>query len=94
MSQYYKTTNRLAAPIKFGDQTITLVEKDVRIQPPGLWGLFFWRRPAAVLVDRPGMQRQVLAIPDVTRIAQLSVLGAGLLVVFIVWLLSLPKQES
>ncbi|MBN1668532.1 MAG: hypothetical protein JW862_15665 [Anaerolineales bacterium] len=94
MAGLIHSENRATAPLCLGDQTITLIEKDLRLQPPGLWGMLFWRRPAAVVVERPGERPQVLPIPDLTRIVQWSLLGAGLLVAFILWLLSLSIKES
>ncbi len=53
----------------------------------GEHGGLVWNRPLAVLVERAG-QTERIPIMDVTRLAQLSLLGASLLTMAIVWLLS------
>ena len=91
MNEYLAVENRAGQAIRFGDTRVVLIEKSLRFQPPGMWGLFFWRRPTAVVVETPQTGRQVIKIQDVTRIAQVNILGAGLLITLLAWLLFRKK---
>jgi hypothetical protein len=62
-------------PQTIGDATITPQSQALIVRFP--FGGFVWNRPVAVLVDRNG-QTERIPIVDVTRIAQLSVLGLTL----------------
>ena len=94
MSDYLKVENRAGPRIQHGETGLVLIEKSVSLQPPGMWGFFFWRRPAAVVVEHPEAGREVLEIPDVTRQAQLSILGLSLLITALAWLIIQLRNRS
>ena len=71
--------NRAGKPVHIGGVKLIQIEKTTRVQPPGLWGILFWRRPVAVVVQHPDSSKEVLPIEDQTRQAQLMLLGIGLL---------------
>ena len=52
----------------------------------GSQGGFVWNRPVAVLVERDGLTDRV-PIVDLTRLVQLTLLGASTLTVMLVWIL-------
>jgi hypothetical protein len=73
-------TEKLAgAPVQVGSTRLIPIETATRIQPPGMWGVLLWRRPTAVIVQHAEGTEDVLPIQDVTRRAQLTLLGVGLL---------------
>jgi len=65
-------------PIQAGENTITLVSQSVRLQPPGFPGGLIWNRPVAVRVQTGSEPEKTLPVRDVTRLAQLLVVGLGL----------------
>ena len=84
--------NRVGRPIKAGNYKITPVEQSLQVQPPGMWGFFFWRKPASVVVEHPDGNDEVIEIQDVTRLAQISIWGFALLIPFIIWLFQRLKN--
>lgn len=78
--------NRAGKPVQIGDVQLIPIEKTTRFQPPGMWGVLLWRRPAAVIVQHMDGSEEVLQIQDQTRQAQLGLLGIGLLGAFLIWL--------
>ena len=73
-------------PILAGGFTIIPLARSVRIHPPGLPGGLIWNRPMAVTVQISDGQERVLRVPDLTRRAQLALLGAGLAGSLLIWL--------
>jgi hypothetical protein len=67
--------NRVGKPIKAGPYKIVPVEKSFQVQPPGMWGFLFWRKPASIVVQHSDGTDEVLEIQDVTRQAQISILA-------------------
>jgi hypothetical protein len=61
--------------VTVGDVTVTPQSQALTIRWPN--GGLVWNRPAAVLVER-GEQRERIPIVDVTRVAQLGLLGLSL----------------
>ncbi len=74
-----KTEKLAAAPIQAGQARLVPIETATRWQPPGMWGVLLWKRPTAMLVQHPDGTEEMLPIQDVTRQAQLTLLGIGLL---------------
>ena len=62
-------------PVAVGDVTLTPQQQALAIRWPK--GGFVWNRPLAVLVERDG-QTERIPVVDVTRTAQLALLGASL----------------
>ena len=65
------------SPVKVGDITVTPQSRAMIVRLP--FGGLVWRRPTAVLVERAG-QTSRIPIVDVTRVVQLALLGASVLV--------------
>jgi hypothetical protein len=65
-------------PIKAGDVKLVPFSQAVSLRFPGLNGGFIWNRPVSVLTVLPDGQEQVIAVRDVTREAQIIVLGMGI----------------
>ena len=63
-----------------GDFTVRPQSQALTIHWPG--GGFVWNRPGAVLVERGGSTERI-PIVDVTRMAQLGLLGLGLVFLFL-----------
>ena len=78
-------------PIEVGRSKIVPLAKVVRYQKPGWLGGVIWNRPIAVVVQTEDEEEQVIPIRDVTRIAQIAIVGSGLLVILMAWLLTRTK---
>jgi hypothetical protein len=82
------TENLAVKPIDMNGTLIVPIEKSVRIQPPGMWGLLLLRRPSAVVVQHLNGSDEVIPIQDATRRAQFLLLGIGLLGSLLIWVLN------
>jgi hypothetical protein len=79
--------NHAGDPIQIGDVKISPIARALRIQLPGLKGGLIWNRPASVVVQTGEGEEQVMPVMDVTRLAQVMLLGIGLLGSLFIWLL-------
>ena len=70
--------NQAGSPIQAGTNRILPFSQVVRLQIPGIKGGLVWNRPVAVLVQAADGSEETLDIPDITRQAQLTFLGAAL----------------
>lgn len=82
-----QTENRAGKPVFWGDTAIIPIEKSVRAQPPGMWGVFCWHKPSAVVVKHPDGVNEIIEIQDPTQQAVLSLLGFGLIGSLLIWLI-------
>jgi hypothetical protein len=73
-------------PIPVGNGTLTPVSQAVVLQAPGWANGLVWNRPIAVRVQSPGEEIKLLPVYDYTRLAQILILGAGLLGSTLIWL--------
>lgn len=80
--------NRVGKPIKAGSYKIVPIEQSLQLQPPGMRGFFFWRKPSSVVVQHPDGIDEVLEIPDVTRQAQISLISITLIFTFVIWVIN------
>ena len=78
--------NRLESGVKIGSAIVYPIKKNVKVSLPGGSGGLVWSRPSAVLIRTRDDEEQVLPIRDVTRAAQLTLLGFGLLGALLIWL--------
>jgi len=78
---------KAGATVQAGGNQITPLAQVVRLGLPGIDGGLIWNRPVAVRVKLQDSQEQVLPVIDVTRLAQITVLGLGLLGSLLIWLL-------
>ena len=74
-------------PIQAGNLKLTPVSQVVVLRAPGQANGLVWNRPAAVEVQAPGKEMQVLPVYDHTRLAQILILGLGLLGSALIWLI-------
>ena len=79
--------NRVGKPIKVGPYKIVPIEGSLQLQPPGMRGFFFWRKPSSVVVQYPDGSDEILEIPDITRQAQISLVSFALIFSLVVWLI-------
>ena len=85
----FKTTSGDAQTI--GEATITPQSQALIIRFP--FGGFVWNRPVAVVVERGG-QSERIPIVDVTRLAQLGVLGLTLAFSIIIAVLAARRRSQ
>ncbi len=85
--------NRAGKPVTVADYHIIPIERTLRIQPPGMWGVLLWRRPSAVVIQHPDASDEVIEIHDSTREAQIFLLALGLVISFIILLIKGPSSE-
>ena len=79
--------NRVGKPIKAGPYKIIPIEGSLQLQPPGMRGFFFWKKPSSIIVQHPDESDEVLEIPDITRQAQISLVSFALIFSLVVWLI-------
>jgi hypothetical protein len=79
--------NRAGAPIQSGKTRIVPISRAMILNIPGFNGGLIWNHPAAVTVQMEEGPEHVLAVQDVTRQAQIAILGAALIGSFFAWLL-------
>ena len=77
----------LGQPIKSGNRTITPISKSWRYQLPGQLTRVSWDRPSSVLVQY-GNEEVIIPVPDITRRLILTILGAGLGAILILWVIT------
>lgn len=82
------------SPIPAGNLELTPVSQAVVIRAPGQVNGLIWNRPVAVRVQVPGNEMQVLPVYDYTRLAQILILGAGLLGSVLIWLIFRKRPDS
>ena len=86
--------NRVGRPIKAGPYKLIPIEQSFQLQPPGMWGVLFWRKPASIVVQHPNGTDEVLEVPDVTRQAQVSILGLTLFITLIFGLFTFIRSQN
>lgn len=72
--------------VQAGARRLTPLSSVVRLDIPGWQGGLVWNRPAAILISEPDGQERLLPVCDKTRVAQLLILGAGMLGSWLIWL--------
>ena len=82
------------SPIEAGNMKLTPISQAVLIRTPGQANGLVWNRPVAVGVQTPGEEMQVLPVYDHTRLAQMLILGAGLLGSALIWLIFRKRSNS
>lgn len=78
---------RAGSPLRLKGIEIIPFKQVVRVQPRGLWGVLLWDRPSAVAVRFNDGTEEVLQIRDITRLAQVAILGFSLVGSLLAWLL-------
>jgi len=91
---------RAGKPIHAGRTRLIPFAQTVHLHLPGPSGGLIWSRPTAILVQTPNGEETVLQIRDVTRQAQLTLLGLGFIGALFIWLFNrsgtalLPKMQA
>jgi hypothetical protein len=78
-------------PVTVGDVTVTPQSQALSIRWPN--GGFVWNRPVAMLVERNG-EIERIPIIDVTRVAQLALIGFSLVFSAFVFVLSARQRRK
>ncbi len=73
--------------IQAGENKITPFSQAIRLTLPGVKGGLIWNRPVSVIVQGADGSEQVLPVVDITRTVQLTLLGAGLVIGLLTWLI-------
>lgn len=74
-----------------GDVTLTPQSQALTVRWPN--GGLVWNRPVAVLVERDG-QTERMPVVDVTRMAQLGLLGLGFVFSMVTFILSARRRRD
>lgn len=69
-----------------GDYKLTPMGKATRLQIPGASFGAVWNRPGSIVAETPDGETLVLPIKDYTRIAQVTILGIGIGLSALLWL--------
>jgi len=77
--------------VTVGDVTLTPQSQALILRLPN--GGLVWNRPVAVLVKRNGQTERVPVV-DVTRVAQLTLFGLGLVSTIVTIILSIRKRRD
>jgi hypothetical protein len=85
LDNFIHVENMAGRSMQAGAYRIVPVSQSVRLNIPGLPGGLVWNRPVSVVVTTQDGQEQVLPIRDLTRIAQLTILGAAILGTLLFW---------
>ncbi|MBS1251544.1 MAG: hypothetical protein MAG451_00577 [Anaerolineales bacterium] len=92
LGEIFQRRTTSGEPLTIGDVTITPQSRVLVIRWP--YGGFVWNRPVSVLVERDGHTEQV-PIVDLTRAAQLRLLGFGLVLsIAIIVLSALSRRDQ
>jgi hypothetical protein len=79
--------NRVGNPIKTGQYLIVPIEASLQFQPPGMRGFFFWKKPSSMIIQYPDGSDEVIEVPDITRQAQIMLVGFALVISLAAWLI-------
>jgi hypothetical protein len=88
---FVEVETRAGDPIAVGDSKIVPLAKVAQLKIPGWFGGVIWNRPVAVVIQTEDDKEQVVPVRDVTREAQLAIIGSGLFVILMAWLLTRRK---
>ena len=83
---FVEVETRAGEPITVGDSKVVPLAKVAQLKIPGWFGGVIWNRPVAVVVQTEGDEEQVVPVIDVTRVAQLAIVGSGLFIILMTWL--------
>ncbi|MBC8506153.1 MAG: hypothetical protein ISR58_12180 [Anaerolineales bacterium] len=86
MGTWIDAKTQAGKPIKVGDLEIVPLVRHLRMQPPDFRGTLLWGTPKAVIVKDSHGTQEILPIRDVTRRAQMLLLGFGFLGSLLIWL--------
>lgn len=90
---FVKVETRAGDPIQVGVSKIVPLAQVVRLQIPGWLGGVIWNRPVAVVVKSDEDDEQIVPVVDVTRAAQLAIIGLGFFITLMVYLLNRGRNN-
>jgi hypothetical protein len=85
--------NRVGNPIKTGQYLIVPIEASLQFQPPGMRGFFFWKKPSSMIIQYPDGSDEVIEVPDITRQAQIMLVGFALVISLAAWLIGRSARK-
>ena len=85
---------RAGAPVSVGETTLIPLARATILRFPGGSGGLIWNRPVAVIAQTPGNEERNIPVPDVTRQAEWTLLGLGILGSFLIWLVMNRKSTT
>jgi hypothetical protein len=86
--QIIVTEEQAGEPLEAGGYRLTPMGKATRLHVPGTLYRAVWNRPSSIVAETPEGETVVIPIKDYTRIAQVTILGIGIGVSALLWLLS------
>ena len=86
LRRYIDTQVHFGRATKVGNLELTPYSRATIVHIPGPTGGLVWNRPAGVLVKNENGDETALPIRDETRIAQVALIGMGLIGAAIAWL--------
>ena len=78
---------RAGNPLRLRNMEIIPFKQVIRVQPRGFWGALLWDRPSSVAVRFNDGTEEILQIRDITRRAQIGILGFTMIGILFAWLL-------
>ena len=90
LPDFIRLENTSAEPIVVGDTRITPQAQAFSVRFP--FGGFVWNRPTAVLVERDDVTQRI-PLQDVTRVAQVVMLGLVVTISVIITLLAMRQRR-
>jgi hypothetical protein len=93
-NRFITIENKAGETQNFRGYKITPFSKVISIKLPGFTGFAAWIRPSSVLVESSDGEEKVLPVPDVTRIAQWSLMGFAVGLPFLVLLVNRGSRGS
>jgi hypothetical protein len=95
MMAIIQVETKAAPAVQFAGRQIIPFSQVVRLNLPGsTLGGILWNRPVAVLVQEQDGSERVIPISDITRMAQIFLLGLGLFSAFIIWVAHRSQTEE
>jgi len=76
---------KTGGPFRVGDAQVAVRSQAVQVNLPRLHGGLVWNRPVSVSVQTPDGREQTVPVRDITRMAQMLILGWGLLASLLIW---------
>jgi len=83
---FFTMENRAGEPLHLNQAKLVPFSQLVRITFPGGYGGLVWNRPAAILWQSAEGEDVVIPVHDQTRRIQLSLFGAAIVGILIMWL--------
>jgi hypothetical protein len=83
LDSFLRVESHTGQPIRVNDTQLRVRSQVLQLRLPLVNGGLIWNRPVAVLVRAANGQEQILPVPDVTRMAVLTLLAFSLGITFL-----------